>query len=152
MPATVATNKPILCIDFDGVIHSYEHGWRGGVIYGTLVPGFVEWADQARKHFNLVIYSSRSRDFQGTMQMAHWLALQMELRHATWQCTDLPTKDHPVLRFLDAGRAEVLMFSFAHEKPKAFLTIDDRGIHFAGKWDAEYLRPENLLTFKPWNN
>lgn len=122
----MSDHKPTLCIDFDGVIHSYERGWQGGEIYGTVTDGFFQWAEQAQKHFELVIYSSRSKDDAGRLAMAKWLAEQMR----------------------DNWRGERLEFRMAAEKPAAWLTIDDRCIQFEGRWD--WLRPEVLLDFKPW--
>jgi hypothetical protein len=124
--------KPILCLDFDGVIHRYGKGWQNGVIYDDVVPGFFEWAEKAAEHFHLVIYSSRSKDEAGEMAMITWLAEQRK-------------------KWRDAGgKAEtgsVLSFEFASEKPPAFLQIDDRAIRFDGTWpDVEALR-----AFKPWN-
>lgn len=113
--------KPILCIDFDGVIHDYREGWQGGVIYGNLTPGFLEWADKARHLFKLVVYSSRSRTVEGVESMKDWLLLQ---------------------------GAEVGWFEFSAEKPPAFLTIDDRCMTFTGDWAA--LDPVGLLEFKTW--
>lgn len=125
--------KPILCIDFDGVIHSYERGWQDGVIYGSVTHGFFEWAEKASKLFDLVIYSSRSKDGGGRNAMAVWLHDQ----HAAWRKAEGKSGN------------DSLSFEFSHEKPKAFLTIDDRAIQFDGNWGS--LEPSELRAFKPWN-
>jgi hypothetical protein len=37
-------NAPILCLDFDGVIHSFKSGWKGaGKIPDPPVEGAIEW-------------------------------------------------------------------------------------------------------------
>lgn len=115
--------KPILCLDFDGVIHDYRRGWQDGVIYGGLTPGFLTWVEDAAKLFDLVVYSSRSKDPGGIEAMQAWL--------------DKQSVPKGLLRF-------------AHEKPAAFLTIDDRAIRFEGHWSVSELLPENLRQFKPW--
>lgn len=126
--------KPILCIDFDGVIHSYERGWQDGIIYGNVVPGFFDWAKVAKDHFRLVIYSSRSKQALGIAEMKTWLGDQLHNEY-----------ENP--KPLEVGD-----FEFAHEKPPAFLTIDDRALNFNGDWYDDCYWPEKLLNFKPWNN
>lgn len=126
--------KPILCLDFDGVIHSYEKGWQNGIIYGSVTPGFFEWAEEAAKLFKLVIYSSRSKTEEGTLAMGQWL---IEQRRAWREAGGMHTVP------------DALSFEFAHEKPPAWLTIDDRAVQFTGDWSA--LPPALLRTFKPWN-
>ena len=128
-------NKPILCLDFDGVIHSYEKGWQGGEIYGTVTPGFFEFASTAKDLFQLVIYSSRSKDPTGISNMMSWLAQQL----ITWA-----ENNYPEQLAITLGD-----FTFAHEKPPAFLTIDDRAIQFTGKW--EDFSVIKLRAFTPWN-
>ena len=128
--------KPTICIDFDGVIHSYEKGWQDGTIYGEVVRGFFEWVERVRHDFKLVIYSSRSKDDGGVMAMAVWLH---EKRNA-W--IKEGGARHPT---------EPLTFDFAHEKPAAWLTIDDRCVRFDGSWDNPLLTPEAMRTFRPWN-
>ena len=128
--------KPTICIDFDGVIHSYERGWQDGVIYGSVVPGFFEWVERVRHQFKLVIYSSRSKSDEGVVAMSTWLHAQRN----DWIKTG--GERHPT---------EPLSIEFAHEKPAAWVTIDDRAIQFRGYWNDTDLTPEALLAFKPWN-
>jgi hypothetical protein len=126
------SNVMILCLDFDGVIHSYDRGWQDGVIYGGVTPGFFEWAEKAVQHFNLVIYSSRSKTDEGRQAMEQWMADRYHEWAATRNTTLFPAH-----------------FSYAHEKPPAFLTIDDRALTFGGDWGD--FPVEGLKRFKPWN-
>ena len=53
-------SKPILCLDFDGVIHSYESGWKGAAaIPDDPVPGAAEFIRTAHEHFAVQVYSAR---------------------------------------------------------------------------------------------
>ena len=121
--------KPIICIDFDGVIHSYEKGWQNGEIYGNVVPGFFEWAERVRYDFKLVIYSSRSKTEAGVTAMALWFGKQ---------------RNEWIKSGGQRDPAEPLDIEFAHEKPPAYITIDDRAICFNGDWNAPELSVEEL--------
>ena len=123
--------KPILCVDFDGVIHSYENGWQNGEIYGTVVPGFFEWLIKAKDIFAIVIYSSRSKDPEMRSDMRKWLRSKAGYHGLPVDMDNL--------------------VEFANEKPAAYLTIDDRAVCFKGDWNAPELRPDVLRAFAPWN-
>jgi hypothetical protein len=130
-------NKPIICIDFDGVIHSYEHGWQNGEIYGTATPGFFRWAIKAKDHFKLVIYSSRSKTPEGRQAMHEAVG--------KWSI-DAIHNGEVAENFVWPELFDEL--EFADVKPPAFLTIDDRAICFQGSWTA--LDPVELLEFRTW--
>lgn len=104
--------KPILSLDFDGVIHWYRHGWKGiSIIDDEPVPGAKEFIENAQNYFKIVVFSSRSSSESGIEAMKKWM------------------NEH--------GFPEV---EFPREKPKAFLFIDDRNIQFKGEWfDPEEL-------------
>lgn len=123
--------KPNLCLDFDGVIHSYKSGWKGaGVIPDPPVPGAMEFIVAAIEHFEVDIFSSRSADPIGRRAM--WSYIKQHLEEAIGE--------------IEASRI-ISMIDFPFDKPAAFVSIDDRAITFEGKWpDIEALK-----AFKPWN-
>jgi len=125
-------SKPILCLDFDGVIHSYTTRWQAtDLIPDPPTEGFFEWAIKADKVFRLVVYSSRSRTPEGIAAMKRWLTGEFR----DWRAR--------------GGFGPLPAFEFAHEKPAAFMTIDDRAVRFEGDWSV--LEPSTLLRMKPWN-
>jgi len=117
----VAHPKPLLCLDFDGVIHRYSQGYKDGSIYDIPTPGAQEFILRALNTFDIVIYSARARTSEGKEEMRQWLHRHM-----------FPTLSLPI----------------TCEKPPAFLTIDDRVITFTGKWPDD---PTMLLNFTSWN-
>jgi hypothetical protein len=128
-------STPILCVDFDGVIHSYMSGWKGARnIPDPPVSGAIEWlqslvADQqdafAPRHleFDVQIFSSRSRYWGGRSAMKRWL-LANGMR-----------------------RGEVEAIGFPLMKPPAFLLIDDRAWTFTGTFPSV----KQMQEFQPWN-
>jgi hypothetical protein len=136
--------KRILCLDFDGVIHSYKSGWKGPRnIPDNPVPGMLEFiADFIWKHcehpesmdcfqnacgehpeWELHIYSSRSKYWFAKLAMKNWM-----VKHGFDQ------------RYFD-------VIKFPSKKPPATLTIDDRVICFNGK-PPDF---NDIINFKPWN-
>jgi len=126
--------KPILCLDFDGVIHSYSSGWKGAdIILDPPVPGALQFIIAAMEQFTVAIYSSRSGQPGGIEAMVQWLGrwsvdpeygMPGNFDHGAWGAIQWPT-----------------------EKPPAFVTIADRAITFDGTWPTL----DMLKSFKPWN-
>jgi hypothetical protein len=122
--------KPILCLDFDGVIHSYTSGWKGAdVISDPPVPGAMEFIASAVNHFRVAIFSSRSNQPGGLNAMQDYVH-----RHL---CAHHQGDGHDIFDLLE----------WPVEKPAALVTIDDRAITFTGVWPAI----DDLKNFKPWN-
>ncbi len=127
----MSNKKPILCLDFDGVVHSYTSRWQGAdVIPDPPAEGAIAFILGALLRFDVVIFSSRSNQPGGIDAMRKWLK-----SHAGNCWHESP--DGP-------GLEDV---RFTLEKPPALVTLDDRAITFTGKWPAL----DVLANFKPWN-
>ncbi|BAR47091.1 hypothetical protein [Methylobacterium aquaticum] len=123
--------KPILCLDFDGVIHGYQSGWQGAaIIPDPPVPGAIEFLHAAVERFRVAIYSSRSGEPGGIDAMRGWLTMF-------------------VLAAIDDRReAEHVLglIEWPTAKPSAFVTIDDLALTFDGRWPGL----DELAAFQPW--
>ena len=114
-----------ICIDFDGVIHSYTSRWEGPE---TIPDPPVDGAFDAIKTYlaagyKVCILSTRNYQTNGPLCMVEW--------------------------FEKYGFDRELLYrvSFPTYKPPAILYIDDRGYHFKGTFpDVEFIE-----NFKPWN-
>jgi len=123
--------KPILCLDFDGVLHSYTSAWQGAeVVADEPVPGAMDFLQRAVQCFDVCIVSSRSLDPGGRRAMSLALLDWLEVAFGA----DEGDRIHGQLRFPE-------------HKPPAFLSIDDRALQFTGTFPD----PASLLGFQPWN-
>lgn len=128
--------KPILCLDFDGVLHSYSSGWKGAkIIPDPPTQGAIEWLRSllgcpenegigARYlDFRVAIYSSRSHQSGGIKAMKKWL------------------EKHGLTKY------EIELIDFPKYKPPATLGLDDRVLTFNGIFPSV----DEMRRFKPWN-
>jgi hypothetical protein len=103
----ITVRRQTVCLDFDGVVHSYQSGWQGEtVIPDPPIHGVDRAIAKLRENFRVVIYSTRCRNEDGCHAIRQWLA-----KHR-----------------IDVD--EVCMF-----KPPASVYVDDRAVRFKGDWD-----------------
>lgn len=117
-------DKPIMCIDFDGVISQYKNGWRGvgNLAEETPVDGAIKFLNDAVKHFTVLIFSSRCNAKSGILAIEKWLIMY--------------------------GLSSVVLdkLIFQPGKPSYHVVIDDRAFKFSGKFPSI----GHFIEFKPW--
>lgn len=134
-PGEVVWLPKIVCLDFDGVIHSYTSGWRGPrtipdpPVHGAIpwIMGFIQdYVGLGRRSYlgwELHIFSARSRHFGARKAMKRWLA------------------------YWGLAREYIQALRFPKSKPPAIVTIDDRCWRFNGVFPEYY----TVADFKPWH-
>jgi hypothetical protein len=96
-----------VCLDFDGVIHSYQSGWCGAeIIPDPPIHGTREAIDRLRKTYRVVVYSARFATNEGIAAVDAWL------------------KKHGI------EVDELCRF-----KPPAMVYVDDRAVPFRNGWE-----------------
>ena len=124
-------NKPVLCLDFDGVLHSYTSGWKGAAfIPDPPVPGAMAFLAAMVDRFDVVIHSTRNHHDYGIAAICDWLRF-----HLTAYLGSAP-----------AATLVVRKIHFPVVKPPAFLTLDDRAWTFTGRFPSY----EEIAAFRPW--
>lgn len=145
--------KPILCLDFDGVIHSYASGWKGAAnIPDAPVPGALQFIVEALEGFEVHILSSRSHQWGGRRAMKKWLRAHLIASDPAPQwwfdyiCAQSMMEPWDVT-VRDCADTIVSSIKWPFFKPPAMVTIDDRALTFDGTWPAF----DRIRAFQPWN-
>lgn len=135
---------PIICLDFDGVLHSYKRGWAKGRFASAKIldgptPGAMDWLRDAyeSERVKVAIFSSRSKTPWGRFAMKRWFYRHLKERFG-----------HQAGPHMDPLYLEIYEWvTWPWFKPSAFVTVDDRAVTFSGEWPLV----GSLLAFKPWN-
>lgn len=108
--------RPIICVDFDGVLARYHHGMEGGET-GTPLPGALQALEQLQTRFRVVVFTARS-----PKQVRVWLK--------RWGFPDIPVLDRkiPAFAYID-DRA----ITFRGDWEAALQQV----VQFAPWWDSE---------------
>lgn len=122
-------SQPILCLDFDGVLHSYASGWKGAaIIPDPPMPGAIEALREYTKHFRVAVFSSRSSMEGGVPAMLSWIERWARITYGEHDIAWVSLIDYPVV------------------KPPARVSLDDRALTFTGVWPSV----RELMDFQPF--
>lgn len=115
------SGRPVLVLDFDGVLHI--GGASGGIadVPGPPSRGAAEFLAAAVGPFRVHVFSGRSATPEGRQAMEAWCRKAF-------------------------GPEITAELRFPATKPAAFVAIDDRAMTFEGTFPT----PDQLLTFRAW--
>ena len=112
--------KKTICLDFDGVIHSYISGWQGPENIPDLPTGGARVAIQElRNKYRVVVYSTRCKTEEGKRAIDKWLAVN-----------------------------GIEVDGIVSSKPMALVYLDDRGLKFTGSWSKAVGDINNFETWQ----
>lgn len=115
--------KHKILVDFDGVVHGYESGWKGiGVCPDPPVPGTRSAIAAMRETCRVYIFSTRCGSPAGVAAIERYLELN-----------------------------DIEVDGVVTEKIPASLSIDDRGFRFNGDWTEVLEFLDSPDAFTPWN-
>ncbi|WP_160051060.1 hypothetical protein [Nocardiopsis sp. FR26] len=129
-----------VAVDFDGVIHTYEDGWRDGSVYGDLVPGAGAALELLMDTYTVFVHTSRD-----PAQVVPWLTEKWRSDRGYTVTADdhcrpcggsaqAPSGDAPCPRCEGTGQArfwdEPGVLLVTQRKLPAWVYIDDRGLRF----------------------
>lgn len=137
-----------ICLDFDGVIHSYISGWlEPDFIPDPPVPGALAFIKAVLEspEYELQIYSSRNNQRGGIRAMQNWLRFWFIKEYGFPEGASIGNQLTKV--WLDDPTHPNHWKYFPLNKPSAFITIDDRALNFRGIFPTF----EEINAFKPWN-
>ena len=103
----ITTKRLTICLDFDGVIHSYQSGWQGaGVVSDPPIHNVDAAIRRLKKDYRVVVHSARCNTEEGRTAIANWLA-----------------------------KHQIEVDEVCEHKPQAHVYVDDRAVQFSGDWD-----------------
>ena len=100
-------------VDFDGVVHTYDQGWKDGTIYGDEIPGAFDGLRKLMAEGPTMIFTARD-----PQSVAMWLQERGGFRVRL---------DSPGLLFWD----EMGTLLVTNRKLPAWVYLDDRGVRFS---------------------
>ncbi len=102
----IEVRRRTICLDFDGVVHSYRSGWCGAEsIPDPPIHGTDRAIARLREEYDVVIHSARCATEAGRLAIAKWLE-----KHG------------------------IEVDGICEHKPPALVYIDDRALRFEGNW------------------
>ena len=103
----INTQMRTICLDFDGVVHSYQTGWKGeDVIPDPPIHKVGIAIKRLRKDYRVVIFSARCRTEAGCVAIETWL-----------------------------DKHSIEVDEVCRHKPPAHIYVDDRAVRFSGDWE-----------------